>query len=66
MRYTIWDSVCNHCINQGEDAEVNSIVGIIKPNGIGTVALDLEDDTGKLHNSIKKNYTNSLGYPSSL
>ena len=63
MRYTLWDSGCTHYINpyfdiykeynpleKGYDTEVNGIGGTIKPKGIGTVVLNLEDDTGKLHN----------------
>ena len=34
------------------DTEVNGIGGIIKPKGIGTVILDLEDDTGKLQSLV--------------
>ena len=53
--YTIWNSVCTHSINpyfelytqcktleNGDDAEVNGIMGIIKPKGIDTVIMNLE------------------------
>ena len=61
----LWDLGCTQSANpyfelyielknveKGEDTEVNDIVGIIKPKGIGTVVLDLEDGTGKLHTFI--------------
>ena len=64
-RYTIWDSGCTHYINpyfeiytqykpleKGYDAEVNGIGGLINTTGIGTFTLDLEYDTGKIHNII--------------
>ena len=64
-RYMLWDLGCTQSANpyfelytelknveKGEDTEVNDIVGIIKPKGIGTVVLDLEDGTGKLHTFI--------------
>ena len=64
-RYTIWDSGCTHYINpyfeiytqykpleKGYDAEVNGIGGLINTKGIGTFTLDLEYDTGKIHNII--------------
>ena len=63
MRYTLWDLGCTHSVNtyfelyteykplgKEDDAKVNGIGGIIKPEGIGTVVLELEDDTGKIHN----------------
>ena len=63
--YTLWDSGCNHFINpyfeiytkykppeKGCVIEVNGIGGLINPKGIGTEALDLKDDTGKIHNNI--------------
>ena len=63
MWYMLWDSGCTQSINphfelytyyklleKGDDTEVNNIGGIIKPKGIGTVTLDLEYETGKIHN----------------
>ena len=32
-----------------DDTEDNNIGGIIKPKGVGTVVLNLEYETGKLH-----------------
>ena len=68
-RYTLWESGCTHFINpyfelytqykpleKGDDTEINSIRGLIKPKGIGTISLEPEYDTGKLHNIIKKIY----------
>ena len=56
------DLVCTHSINpyfklytqyktpeKGYDTDVNDIEGLIKPKGICTVVLELEDDTGKIH-----------------
>ena len=63
MRYMLWESGCTHSFNpyfelytyykpllKGEGIEVNAIGGLINTKGIGTVILDLEDDTCKLHN----------------
>ena len=62
-RYMLWYSGCTHSINpyfgfyteykllvKQDDTEVNGIGGIINPNGICTLVLDLEDDTVKIHN----------------
>ena len=62
-QYALWYSLCTHSINpyfelytdythleKGDNTEVNVIGGIIKTKGICTVFLDLEVDTGKLHN----------------
>ena len=62
-RYTLLDSGCTHSINpyfetyteyklllKGDYSQVNDIGGLIKFNEIGTVVLDLKEDTGKLHN----------------
>ena len=39
----------------GGDTEVNVIRGLIKPQRIGTIILDLEGNTGKIHNINFKN-----------
>ena len=39
-------------LEKGENVEVNDIGGVVKTKGINTVALNLEDDTGKLHSLI--------------
>ena len=78
-RYTIWDSGCTHYINpyfeiytqykpleKGYDAEVNGIGGLINTKGIGTFTLELEYDTGKIHNIIKKNVYYFPGAPKLL
>ena len=67
MWYMLWDSGCTHSTNpyfelytqcktldKGYDTEVNGIRGIIKPKGIGTTYLYLEDATSKIHNIIIK------------
>ena len=63
MWYMLYYSGCTHSVNnyfkiyteykpQGKeyDTEVNFIGGVIKPNGVGTVVLDLEDEKGQIHN----------------
>ena len=68
MRYTLWESGCTYSINNycelyteyknldnGDNIEVNGIRSIIKPKGIGTLNLDLEYDTVKIHNICFKN-----------
>ena len=47
----------------GGDAEVNSIGGIIKPQGICPIVLDLEGDMGKIHNLNFKNVYYFSGAP---
>ena len=62
-RFTLWYSVYTHYINTyfqlytyyialdpGDSYEFNGTGGIIKPQGIGTIVLDLEDDIVKIHN----------------
>ena len=59
----LWDSGCTHYINpyselykeykpleKGDDTEVNIIGGIINNEGVVIAALDLKEDTGKIHN----------------
>ena len=76
-RYKLCYSGCTHSINpyfdlythykpleKGDDKEVNVIGGFIKANGIFTVVLYLEYDTGKIHNIIFKTSTTSMECPS--
>ena len=39
-------------LDKGGDTEVNFTKGIVKPQGIGTTSLELEDDKGKIQNII--------------
>ena len=62
-QFTLWYSGCTHFINTyfkiyteykslypGGNTEVKGIGGLIKPQGIETIILDLEDNTDKIHN----------------
>ena len=75
MWYMLWYSGCTHSINpyfelythykpleKGDDTEVNGVRGLIKPKGIVTIVLDMEDDTGKIHNNILNKSTTSLEF----
>ena len=77
--FTLWHSGCTHYVNSyfelyteykpldmGGYTEVNGIGGIIKPQGIGTVVLDLEDDTGKFYNLNFENFYYFPGAPKLL
>ena len=59
----LWYSGCNHSVKpyfeiyieykpleKRDNTEVNEIGGIIKPRGICTIVMNLEDYTGKLQN----------------
>ena len=78
-RCIIWDSGCTRSINPSfwlytenkplvkeDDTEVNGIGGIIKPKGIFTVVLDLEDNTGQIHNLTFKQVCYFPGEPKIL
>ena len=65
MCYMLWDSGFTHFINpyfelythykpleKGDDTEVNGIGGIVNPKGVVIVILDLEYNTGQIHNLI--------------
>ena len=74
--YTLSKSGCTHSIknyfeiykeykplDKGGDIEVNSIGGIINPNGVDTVALGMEYYTGKIQNIFFLTSTTSPGRP---
>ena len=75
----LWDSGFTHFINpyfelythykpleKGDDTEVNGVRGLIKPKGIVTIVLDMEDDTGKIHNNIFEQVYYFPGVPNLL
>ena len=72
-QFTLWDLGCTHSINSyfklytdykplypADDIEVNSIGGLMKTHGVGTIILDLEDNTGKTRNI---NFENVYYFP---
>ena len=61
----LWALNIVQTIEKEDDTEVNGIGGPIKPNGIVTVVLDLEYDTGQIQNLTFKKSTSSPERPSS-